>query len=150
MVPLDDAGPYVTMNWFRSRAKYGATLALLALALQFVLSFGHFHGDAAQAAPAIHAVAPSASTAVERSDNPQPAIEANQQQPDSDHPSGPHHDGYCAICAVMSLAGSLITSEPPLLLLPRAYHLLTLTTDAEFSHIASPRGVFQPRAPPAS
>ncbi|MBN9001100.1 MAG: DUF2946 domain-containing protein, partial [Rhizobiales bacterium] len=60
------------------------------------------------------------------------------------------HDGYCAICAVMSLAGSLITGSPALLLVPEAYRVLSRTTDAEFSHLASPHGISQPRAPPAS
>ncbi len=40
------------MKWFRSNIKHGSRLALLALALQFALSFGHFH-SAALAAPAV-------------------------------------------------------------------------------------------------
>ena len=36
------------MNWFRKHLKHGSRLALLALAIQFVLSFGHFHEAAAQ------------------------------------------------------------------------------------------------------
>ena len=35
------------MKWFRSNIKGGARLALLALFLQFALSFGHFHALAA-------------------------------------------------------------------------------------------------------
>ncbi|MGH6751213.1 MAG: DUF2946 domain-containing protein, partial [Bradyrhizobium sp.] len=31
------------MKWFRNNVKHGSRLALLALAIQFVLSFGHFH-----------------------------------------------------------------------------------------------------------
>jgi hypothetical protein len=41
------------MKWFRSNIKHGSRLALLALAVQFALSFGHFHGGAVQAAPVI-------------------------------------------------------------------------------------------------
>ena len=41
------------MKWFRSNIKHGSRLALFALAIQFALSFGHFHGVAAQAAPAL-------------------------------------------------------------------------------------------------
>ena len=40
--------------------------------------------------------------------------------------------------------------ESPLLMLPQAYHLLYLTTDAEFSHLAPRHQAHQPRAPPAS
>ena len=43
------------MKWFRRHIKTGSRLALFALALQFVLSFGHFHFNAAQADPAIQA-----------------------------------------------------------------------------------------------
>ena len=32
------------MKWFRSKLKHGTRLALLALAMQFVMGFGHFHG----------------------------------------------------------------------------------------------------------
>ena len=41
------------MKWFRKHLKHGSRLALFALAIQFALSFGHFHGAVAQAAPAI-------------------------------------------------------------------------------------------------
>jgi hypothetical protein len=41
------------MNWFRKHLKHGSRLALFALAIQFALSFGHFHGSVAQAASAI-------------------------------------------------------------------------------------------------
>ncbi|MGB5903660.1 MAG: DUF2946 family protein [Xanthobacteraceae bacterium] len=140
------------MKWFRSRIKAGTRLALLALAVQFVLSFGHFHGTAALAAPGIHAVTAPAS-ATQPPDQAKAAInvlaaDEAQQAPDQSH--GDHHDGYCAICAVMSLAGSLIASGPVLLLVPEAYQVLSRTTDAEFSHLASPHGISQPRAPPAS
>ena len=40
------------MNWFGKHLKRGSRLALFALAIQFALSFGHFHGVAARAAPA--------------------------------------------------------------------------------------------------
>jgi hypothetical protein len=50
----------------------------------------------------------------------------------------------------MSLAGSLIIGGPLLLRVPEAYEVLSRTTDAEFSHLASPYGISQPRAPPVS
>ena len=47
----------IGMKWFRSNIKHGSRLALFALAVQFALSFGHFHGIAAQAAPAVQSTA---------------------------------------------------------------------------------------------
>jgi len=39
------------MKWVRANIGLGARVALFALAVQFALSFGHFHPIAAQAAP---------------------------------------------------------------------------------------------------
>jgi hypothetical protein len=120
------------MRWFRSNVKQGSRLALLALAIQFVLSFGHFHGIVAHAAPSITQVAIQ---------DQQPA-----SSPDSDQqPAEP-----CAICAVMALANAALSATPPVLLLPQAVEFLYLVTDAEFVHLDHGRVAFQPRAPPAS
>jgi hypothetical protein len=116
------------MNWFRSNIKHGSRLALLALAIQFALSFGHFHGLVAQAAPAIAQTIQQAP--------------ANQ---DSDRPAD-----FCAICAVMALANAAMFATPPVLLLPQAVEFLYRATDAEFVHLDHSRVAFQPRAPPIS
>jgi hypothetical protein len=120
------------MNWFRSQIKHGSRLALLALAIQFALSFGHFHAIAtAQAAPSV-----------------QTSVAADQQQPSSNHDSDQHPNDACAICAVIALANTMLSATPPLLLLPQAAEFLYRITDAEFVHLDSARVVFQPRAPP--
>jgi hypothetical protein len=118
------------MQWFRSHIKHGSRLALFALAIQFALSFGHFHGVAAQAALTIQS--------------------AQQQQPTSDPDSGQQPNDACAICAVIALANTVLFATPPLLLLPQAIEFLYQTTDAEFVHLGSARIAFQPRAPPVS
>jgi hypothetical protein len=128
------------MKWFRSNIKQGSRLALFALAIQFVLSFGHFHG-VAQAAPAIQSglVVLTAQTA------------APTQAPASDRDSDRHaNDDGCAICAVMAMANALLFAAPPVLRLPEAVEFLYRTTDAEFIHLNSVRVAFQPRAPPIS
>ncbi len=128
------------MQWFRSNIRHGSRLALLALAIQFALSFGHFHGAAAQAAPAIQSAALQAY-----------AHDANaRQQPATDRDSGQHPADTCAICAVMALANNVLFATPPLLLLPQAVEFLYQTTDAEFVHLNSARVAFQPRAPPVT
>jgi hypothetical protein len=125
------------MKWFRANIRHGSRLALLALAIQLVLSFGHFHGITAQAAPAI------------QSDAAQTAGSA-QPQPSLGHDSDQQPTDPCAICAVMALANATLFATPPVLLLPQAVEFLYLTTDAEFIHLNSIRVAFQPRAPPAS
>jgi hypothetical protein len=132
------------VNWFRKHLKHGSRLALFALAIQFVLSFGHFHGDIARAAPAIHSGLTGADAAIAATlAAPQAA-----QQP-SNHDSD-RHTSDCAICAVLSLANNFLFATPPLLELPQAVGLLHLTTGAEFAHLGSLHRAFQSRAPPVS
>jgi hypothetical protein len=131
------------VKWFRKHVKHGSRLALLALAIQFALSFGHFHAVAAPATGLTQADLDHAPIAGAPN-----AASATAQQPsnhDTDRPVDP-----CAICAVISLANNLVFSAPPLLLLPQAVELLYLTTDAEFTHLNSVHPAFQSRAPPAS
>jgi hypothetical protein len=118
------------MNWFRSNIKHGSRLALLALAVQFALSFGHFHAIAAQAAA--------------------PAIQQTSQQAPSNQDSDHQPADPCAICAVMALANAVLFASPPALPPPQAVEFLYLTTDAEFVHLDHASVAFQPRAPPAS
>jgi hypothetical protein len=136
------------MKWFRSNIQHGSRLALLALAVQLVLSFGHFHGVAAQAGPAIHSAAASSglSHGLAASD----VVSASgQQRAPAGHDSDQPNDG-CAICAVMAMANAVTFATPPLLLLPQAVEFSYQTTDTEFVHLSAVRVAFQPRAPPIS
>jgi hypothetical protein len=139
------------MNWFRKHRRGGSRLALFALAIQFALSFGHSHGFAAQAAPAIQTGVTGADFAYAAGLAAQTAADevAQKQQPSTPDTDQQPADA-CAICAVMSLAGNLLFATPPLLQLPQAVEFLYLTTDAEFVHLNSIYPAFQSRAPPAS
>jgi hypothetical protein len=130
MSRLSGAGRFFGMKWFRSNIRHGAWFALLALVVQFALSFGHFHGIAAQAAPSIQS--------------------AQQQLPASNPDSDQQPGDFCAICAVIALANTALFATPPVLLLPQAVELLYLTTDAAFADPNSASSAFQPRAPPLS
>src|SRR3954447_22083078 len=141
---------FVGMKWFRSNIKHGSRLALLALAIQFALSFGHFHGAAAQATPAFQ-TGLTLSDAADAGGTPAP-VASDQSAPlqaplnhDSDRSNDP-----CAICAVIALASSVLFATPPLLLLPQAIEFVYLATAAEFVHLNSLSVAFQPRAPPIS
>jgi Protein of unknown function (DUF2946) len=134
------------MKRFRKHVKQGSRLALFALAVQFALSFGHFHGLAAQAAP----VAPSgAAVAVDTGSDT-----VGNETSSTSSPAGQDHDQQpadsCAICAVMALTGTAMVSPPPVLLLPEAFEFLYLAADAEFVHLKSVGRVLRPRVPPAS
>ena len=143
------------MKWFRANIRHGSRLALLALAIQFVLSFGHFHPiEAAQAAPeflqsALSQHRDSGSNSLVATDTTGQSAERQQRKPASNHDSGKTGD-VCAICAVIAMANAVLFATPPLLLLPEAVEFLYRTTDAEFVHLKSAGTAFQPRAPPAS
>jgi hypothetical protein len=139
------------MKWFRSNIRLGTRLALVALAFQFMFSFGHFHGVAAQAAPAILSSL-SQSDAAHANGVPGPDTVGlpDRQTPAPDHDSGKEPNDACAICAVMAMANTVLFATPPLLLLPQAVEFSYLTTDAEFVHLDSARVAFQPRGPPFS
>jgi hypothetical protein len=140
------------MKWFRSNIRHGSRLALVALAVQLVLSFGHFHGVAAQAAPAVQ----SSQAQIQPSDADHPAApdiavsEDTRPQTTPDHDSGQQPADNCAICAVIALANTALFATPPLLELPQAVEFLYLTTDAEFVHLNHARVAFRSRAPPVS
>ena len=135
------------MKWFRKHLKHGSRLALFALAIQFALSFGHFHALAA-AAITTGLTQADLDNAQSRASQKTSSEAAKTQQPST--PDTDHSADACAICAVISLANNVLFATPPLLQLPQAVELLYLTTDAEFTHLNSLHPAFQSRAPPAS
>ena len=117
------------MQWFRTHIRNGSRLALLALAIQLVLSFGHFHDDGTRAASAI----------------------ASVQLPDSSsHAPDQHPADGCAICAVMAQAAAVLLATPPVLPLPQVAAFHYLAGPAARIHVAARNVAFQPRAPPLS
>jgi hypothetical protein len=122
------------MRWFRSNIRLGSRLALLALTIQFALSFGHFHGSIARPAPV-----PAGATL---------AADGLHSKPGSgEDPAGQPCDD-CAICAVMALASAMLGATAPDLPAPQAATSLDLTADAGLVDLNPARGAFQARAPP--
>jgi len=144
------------MKWFRSNIKGGARLALISLAVQFVLSFGHFHAIAAPASASQSVVTVSVAghsgelTAAQIKQQPSAAASQLKQRPAPASPDNDKSADACAICAVMAMANTVLFATPPLLMLPQAVEFVHLLTDAEFAHLKSAGAGFQPRAPPAS
>jgi hypothetical protein len=132
------------MKWFRSNIRHGARLALFAMLVQFALTFGHSHWFA-QAAPLAQSQLTNSAKSLASTDG----AAVQKQSPANSDREQPGDDN-CAICAVIALAGSLVSATPPLLLLPQAVELLYRTTDAEFVHLESAHSAFQPRGPPLS
>jgi hypothetical protein len=147
------------MKWFRSNVRHGSRLALFALAIQVLLSFGHFHGGSAQAAPALmEANQPRLHDTVTclatHSDawagaSHEDAFRALGPKT-SDHESDGRPTDDCVICAVMALVSALVVATPSYLPGPQPASSLRLMTDAEFIALNCARAAFQSRAPPIS
>ena len=148
------------MKWFRSNIRHGSQLALFALAIQFLLSFGHFHGSRAQAASALvdakqsglHDTVRFAATQSRGLDRAslEDASRPARLMTSSDREPGGQPTDDCAICAVMALANAMVVATPAYLSGSQAFAFSYLTTDAEFVDLNSARVAFQPRAPPIS
>src|SRR5580692_7627482 len=132
------------MKWFRSNIRRVSRLALSALAIQFVLSFGHFHGGSAQATWAdarqsgFQETAGFATSYLNARDRAHAkASDLVRSKTASHHgPDGQPTDD-CAICAVMALASAMVVAAPPFLPGPQAAAFQYLTADAGFVDLNS-------------
>src|SRR5438067_9479979 len=127
------------MRRFRANARSGAWCVVFALALQFMLSFGHVHvagiGSSKATLLAGWTTQPSS-----------PAADA-PAAPAKHAPKGIAHD-QCAICTVMQLASAAVPTAGPALPLPLVSSQERLGTSVEFVLAAPPHFAFQARAPP--
>jgi hypothetical protein len=118
------------MRWFRTNTPFGARLALIALALQLVLTFGHVH-------------APSAAGPT--------TLQASQG---GTAPQDRNHNGLadtdCPTCALIQLSAMSAPSVAPELPLPVAFDFVTLQSRIEIAAASAPEAPFQARAPPVA
>jgi hypothetical protein len=121
------------MNWFRAKIRQATWLALLALAINLALSFGHIHlegfrGGETNAGVLLSAIAP-----------------AKGGQPDQ-HKG--HPDDLCPICMARAALGSGLAATPPVLPLDFAYITVEPIVGAGLAIPRWPRANFQSRGPP--
>ena len=126
------------MGWVHCHKRYGACFALVALALQIVVSFGHVHLDGIVGSDRVTLAAPHQAVARQGVAAPAPA-----QNPGDD-------DDYCAICASIFLASTSFVSQPPPLPVPDGFHRIGHSVGTAFGIIAPRRVAFRSRAPPAA
>jgi DUF2946 family protein len=124
------------MGWFRAKSRLGGRLALFALAVQFILAFGHIHPDdiygSLNAPSLVHTVGLATADST-------PSLS-------SDH-SAIVDDEFCAICATISLLGNSVAAQTPRLSLPepQAVERASRVVAVVLTPLWQP---FQSRAPP--
>jgi hypothetical protein len=124
------------MRWFRDNVRHGSWVALVALAINLALSFGHVHaldGDG----PGRHSGAQLAALATD-SDRSQ------------GHSGDGHPDDLCPICVAAAAIATGLAPMPPVV----AVDFAVVRVDhaiAPFLEVAeSRRAAFQSRGPPIS
>jgi hypothetical protein len=137
------------MQWIRSNIRTGSRLALLALAFQFVLSFGHVHGHAAPASTGFHDADSAGAhfSALHKAVRASAAGSIRLKNSSGDEPAG-HLADDCAICAVMALASAMTIAASPGLPSRESAAFRYSTADTGLLVLSSARVAFQPRAPP--
>jgi hypothetical protein len=120
--------------WPVKRQKLTAWLALIAVTLQLVLSFGHVHP---------HDKGTASNAAVATSEGRQPSLPTPVDGHDDD-------DAQCAICWSMALARSVLLAQPQPILPPiQAGTAIAVPLAAAGLIYACPAS-FQARGPPAA
>ena len=124
------------MRWFRDTIRQSAWLALIALALNLGLSFGHFHAIDGKVSG--RGIAAAATSIVSPDD---------QRHGNSDDS---HADYLCPICMSATAMANALASTPPSLSLQLANVTIDRTIETALVLVEPPRAAFQSRGPPIS
>jgi hypothetical protein len=119
------------MRWFRSNVRSGAWFALVAMAIQLALTFGHLHLRVTSA----QQVAKAAVTLPDGSSlptKPKPRIV----------------DEHCAVCTQIQMAGTGVPAAAASLPIPLRFVAAPFRIGIEREPPSSPPRHFQARGPP--
>jgi hypothetical protein len=136
------------MRWFRSHSFALTSLALLALACQFVLSFGHVHLDGTAGFSTGRSIAAAVGSAIAAPAG-KVALADLPASPDEKNPDS-LGDDFCTLCANISLAAAVVL---PIVLL---FLLGTASSERLIWSFAATRAAstiyvhFEARGPPAA
>jgi hypothetical protein len=129
------------VRWFRSNRGKVTWLALFALTCQLVLAFGHVHLGRISIAPIASAV--TAAAAVNTGDD----SAALPRAPPQKNPSR-FGDDFCALCASINLANSLVVPTAPTVVPPISSRRAITWSHAGFDPAAFDHLFFDARGPP--
>src|SRR5262252_8903807 len=126
------------MRWIRTNRRHGAWCALLAMAIQIIVSFGHAHGiEGFRQGPFL----PQAT-----------AGNHNQLANDPDDPSSKPVRlafDHCAICEVVNMGASVMPADAPRSGVPVDIAQVQFSPNTEAVPSTLGHRLFQARAPPS-
>jgi hypothetical protein len=123
------------MHWVRTNRRFGAWCALVAIALQVILSFGHAHRIEGFRPGGLFQAAVHVQTTVEQGDPASKPVGLTVE--------------YCAICVVIKMGASAVPPEAPASGAPIAPGKVRFAPYAEASARTHEHLLFQARAPPS-
>jgi hypothetical protein len=130
------------MKWIRRNIWSGTWLALTALVLHLVLTFGHIHAEPSSPSPTSTAAAPIAATDARAADDDDGA-KTERYRALRAHLA-------CAICTSIGLLGTSILPVGQTLALPPAIHGSRELNPTDTTPPHERRSSFKARAPPSA
>ncbi len=122
------------MRLIRNNVRHGSWLALIALAINLALSFGHIHVVPGRSSPGVLA------SALGVTDSDGTKGHSNNGQPDY----------LCPICVATSAIANALASAPPVIPLQLTATVIDRAIEPVRFAVALPRAAFQSRGPPIS
>src|SRR5215468_8315380 len=127
------------MRWFRTNLRRGSWCALLAMAIQIIVSFGHAHRIEGFRQGALF---PQTTAGIHDQSTIEPSDPASK-------PIGLPFE-YCAICVVIKMGGSTMPAEAPAYGIPIDVSWVRFSSRTEAAASTSGHLLFQARAPPSA
>jgi hypothetical protein len=124
------------MRWFRDHIRHGSWLALVAIAINFAVAFGH-----------VHAIG---GTGPERAGLLVAAIGAPDGDRTQNHPADNRADDLCPICMAAAAMGTALAPTPPALPIEFADVAIDRAIEPAVVIPQAPRAAFRSRGPPIS
>jgi hypothetical protein len=122
------------MRWFRDNIRHGSWLALVAIAINLALSFGHVHVAGQVSDRGVIAA----------------VLGATDHGKAPGHSDDPQADYLCPICIASSAIANAMAASPPAIALQLTATVVDRTIPPVRIAVALPRAPFQSRGPPVS
>ena len=122
------------MRWFRDNVRHGSWLALVAIAINLAISFGHVHVAGQVSNRGLIAA----------------VLGATDHGKAPAHPDGPFGDDLCPICIATSAIANGMAAAPPAIPLQLEATVVDRPMPVVRLAVSLPRAAFQSRGPPLS